>query len=379
MNHIKCDVLVIGGGPAGSSVAEETAKRGLHTILIEEDEEIGKPIQCAEGIGSYLFPLLPFSIPKELLLHSNKGMILHGEDAVTVKEGGYWLGSVINREQFDKWLSQRAVDAGAEIMLNTRFDSFEVQNKKYQVSKVFATQNGNKICFIPTYIIGADGVNSTVVKNLGIQTDKDIIGEVKSYEYTNVVLNHDNYYQIFFGDFAPGGYGYIFPISKTRANVGIAVTYNKEHIEEFFQDFINHPKIKEQLQNAKRVIEKSGDAPIRSSIKKWQYGNVYLVGDSVNQNIKPFVEGILPAIICGNILGKHLPLSNTKYKRLIHKNLDNMFKESEYITKEILKVRQLPKELINLSMMALFTDTVHRCKDLKKKSRDELKTMIENS
>ena len=69
METIDCDVLIIGGGPAGCSTAEETAKRGFRTIIIEEDEQIGLPIQCAEGIGSYQFPLMPYPIPKEILKH----------------------------------------------------------------------------------------------------------------------------------------------------------------------------------------------------------------------------------------------------------------------------------------------------------------------
>jgi len=34
---------------------------------------------------------------------------------------------------------------------------------------------------------------------------------------------------------------------------------------------------------------------------KWTYGNILLLGDAANQNFKPFVEGILPGIICGDI------------------------------------------------------------------------------
>ena len=57
---IKCDVLVVGAGPAGSSAARAAAEAGASTICIDKKEEIGHPVQCAEGIGTYLFPLLPF-------------------------------------------------------------------------------------------------------------------------------------------------------------------------------------------------------------------------------------------------------------------------------------------------------------------------------
>jgi succinate dehydrogenase/fumarate reductase flavoprotein subunit len=35
MSTIKCNVLVVGAGPAGSSAARASAKKGLKTIIIE--------------------------------------------------------------------------------------------------------------------------------------------------------------------------------------------------------------------------------------------------------------------------------------------------------------------------------------------------------
>jgi len=57
---IECDVLVVGAGPAGSSAARAAAMNGAKTIFIDKKEEIGKPVQCAEGIGEDLFSYLPF-------------------------------------------------------------------------------------------------------------------------------------------------------------------------------------------------------------------------------------------------------------------------------------------------------------------------------
>jgi thioredoxin reductase len=38
---VECDVLVVGGGPAGMAAGTETARAGLHTILVEERESLG--------------------------------------------------------------------------------------------------------------------------------------------------------------------------------------------------------------------------------------------------------------------------------------------------------------------------------------------------
>ena len=57
MKNYKCDVLVVGGGPAGSNAARYAAK-GADVILIEKKKEIGGPVQCAEGVSQGIFEKL---------------------------------------------------------------------------------------------------------------------------------------------------------------------------------------------------------------------------------------------------------------------------------------------------------------------------------
>ena len=42
------DVIVIGGGPAGSTVARYAAEGGLEVIVIDGRDPIGSPLQCGE-------------------------------------------------------------------------------------------------------------------------------------------------------------------------------------------------------------------------------------------------------------------------------------------------------------------------------------------
>ena len=121
MTTIECDVLVIGAGPAGCSAARSAAKRGLKTIIIEEDNEIGSPVQCAEGIGSYLVQYMPFEIPKNQLIWEIKGMYLWADNIAIKKEGDIWSGYSINRKDWDKWLASLALREGVKIFTNTKF------------------------------------------------------------------------------------------------------------------------------------------------------------------------------------------------------------------------------------------------------------------
>jgi len=301
---ITCDVLVIGAGPAGSSTARSAAKNGLKTILIEEDKEIGYPIQCAEGIGAYLIPYMPFKIPKKLLKWKINGMCFWSEDLLIKKESGMWSGYSIDRREWDQWIALLAAKEGVEIYLDTELISLECE-EKYNVKKVVAIQHGKTIEFKPKYIVGADGVNSTVINCLDIKK-KALIGHVKSYEMKDLTLKYSRYDQLFMGEFAPRCYAYIFTIGKTIANVGVGTIFEKENLEELFEVFLDLPFIKRQFVNSKISTEKSGDAPIQNLTEKLVYGNVFFVGDAANQNIKPFIEGNIPGIICGNILGRFL-------------------------------------------------------------------------
>src|ERR687886_537446 len=48
-----CDILVVGGGPAGLVAAREAAcaNPALEIVLLERDRTIGAPVRCGEGVG----------------------------------------------------------------------------------------------------------------------------------------------------------------------------------------------------------------------------------------------------------------------------------------------------------------------------------------
>ena len=50
----KCDILIIGAGPAGASAARAAAQAGLGVIVAERRATVGIPVQCAEYIPAPL-------------------------------------------------------------------------------------------------------------------------------------------------------------------------------------------------------------------------------------------------------------------------------------------------------------------------------------
>jgi digeranylgeranylglycerophospholipid reductase len=359
---IECDLLVIGGGPAGCSTALASAKKGLKTILIEEDKKIGTPVQCAEGIGNYLFKYMPFKIPKEQLLWEIHGMYFWADDVAIKKEGKTWSGYSIDRIKWDQWLSKRAEKQGVKIYTNTKLESLGFEDE-HDVNKAIVTSNGKTTEFKPKYIVGADGPQSTVIKCLNIEKKDNVYGYVKSYEMKNIDLKYPYHDQLYFGNFAPKAYAYIFPLSKTRANIGVGTINEKEGLDELLNEFSKLDIVKKQISNGDRLDEKSGVAPISNLTEKLTYGNVFLVGDAANQNIKPFIEGTIPAIICGNILGNFIhsvdknEIDPKKYDKIVNKR----FKLIKYSQKysDLMFYKLDPKhEMFNLIILGLVTELI---------------------
>jgi len=334
---MKCDVLVVGAGPAGSSAARAAAEAGAKTIFIDKKKEIGVPVQCAECIGKYLFPYLPFKIPKEQLIWKLDGVSFWADDITIERTGGIWSSYSINRKKFDKWLANNAVNAGAELLMNTELIDLDVRDE-YNVTKATIKTPEGERQIEPKVVIAADGVDSTVLKLLGFIIDKEIkCGEVLGFEMKNLRLIKPNYGHIFLGNFAPGAYAYIFPKSESTANIGVASLFQNKKLENCFEEFLEKTEVRKQVKNAIIVEEKSGWSPFRYITDKWVYGNVLLVGDTANQNFKPFVEGYLPAIICGDIAGKTASgfiiteKSLNNYPKHVKNKLSGFFAESDLL------------------------------------------------
>jgi len=336
---IECDVLVVGAGPAGSSAARAAAMNGAKTIFIDKKEEIGKPVQCAEGIGEYLFSYLPFKIPKEQLVWKMDGMFFWVDDISIEKTGDFWKSYSVDRRKFDKWLSKIAVEKGAELFTNTELIDLELDNEN-NVKKAIVKIKEKTIEIKPKVVVAADGVESTVLNLLGLYDPKEgDLADVYSWEMKNLDLYKPNLEQVFTGEFTPCGYAYIFPKSKNTANIGVGGILPEKKMEKYFEEFLEIPHVKKQIKNADYVIEKSKKAVWSNLTDRWIYGNVLLTGDAANQNLKPFIEGILPSIICGNIAGslssKNLGFSNIEYQKKIYSEADQLFKTSDKTLKTI--------------------------------------------
>jgi len=187
---IETDVLVIGGGPAGSSAAKHAALGGAKVILVDKRSEIGAPKRCAEGVSKKGLPKLgiepsPRWITKEIdgvRLTSPDGTdVWLTEEEIELPEAGY----ILERKVFDKHMAMDAARAGAEIRIKTLATGMD----KIEDGFIVSTESMGKTEEIKAKIvIAADGPEGHVARWAGLKGSakaKEMESGVQ-YEMVNV-------------------------------------------------------------------------------------------------------------------------------------------------------------------------------------------------
>ncbi len=331
---LNCDVLVVGGGTTGCVAAWNAARYGARTIIVEKSAEPYKPA-CAEGISKIFADILPFKIPQDFIIHRTKSVYLWTEDVEVERKGMLWKSYMIDRKGFQKWLWNKAEKVGVEMHLTSEVT--DLNEKENGVNSVTINQKGKKIEIKPNVIIAADGAHSIIREKLNINSNKDIFGYVISHEYQGMKLKRPNSENLFLGNFAPYAYGYIFPKTETAGNVGAGTIstckkYDKKKHEELYSIFCE--MVSNQIGNAKRIEERNGDIVIKFKNDVWRHKNVLFAGDSANQAIKPYVEGIAPGMIFGALSGR-IAASHAKIKSETELDkYDNLKKMFSFVLEE---------------------------------------------
>ena len=123
-------VIIIGAGPAGAACAQRLAEKGLDVLILERRSIVGNPAQCGECIPNWgevigTFKNLDdhqwlkdyFDFPERLRLHRLDNMRVFLPSG---KSFNFELDAFAgHRLQFDGYLADKAVAAGAEVRIST--------------------------------------------------------------------------------------------------------------------------------------------------------------------------------------------------------------------------------------------------------------------
>jgi flavin-dependent dehydrogenase len=154
------DVIVVGAGPAGATLAYELAMRGIGVLLLEQ-EKLPRYKCCAGGVTSKTAKLLDFDISEVT------GDIIH-EVSFTFNLDSPYLGQhsqalmySVTRDVFDHFLVKKAQGPGAVLMDGQKVTHVQVSGDCVEIS------TANNV-FRSRLVVGADGANSIVARELGM-------------------------------------------------------------------------------------------------------------------------------------------------------------------------------------------------------------------
>ena len=285
----RCDVIVVGAGPAGSTTARYAAEAGLDVLLIEKRREIGLPVCCGEfnASSSILAEALPHAPGFDDLFPVAPGLIQKQiRGAVAVSPGGReyefdLAGYTVNRNEFDRHLADEAVRAGAALSLDTKFLGREDRRVRTSRGEVEAR-----------VVVAADGPLSPVARSAGMERNAVLAPAITC----QVDGDFGDRLRLYFGNsVAPGGYAWIFP-KQGCANVGLGVQRPAEPLPILLRAFLARNGF------VARDVQ-AGFVPVSGPIPRTVRENVIAVGDAAGHVVASNGGGIATAMICGRLAG----------------------------------------------------------------------------
>ena len=256
-------IIIIGAGPVGCYTAQILKTYGLNPTIIEEHNEVGRPLHCTGLVGSRLFAeKRSVAIPDSAIINSINGAVIHynGQSFPIRRKN---VAYVVDRERFDKDLSR-----GLNIIYGKRFLGLETAGSQY----VIETDHGE---FRADMVIAADGANS-LMRN--IISGNDRLEQCKGVQMRIMFKSRrKDMVEVFL---KPSSFMWIVPETADIARVGTI----SENPYNDLQDFFKKKKIKGE------ILEKFGGLVTIGICNRSVKDNLVIVGDAACQ-LKPLTYG----------------------------------------------------------------------------------------
>jgi flavin-dependent dehydrogenase len=308
------DVIIIGGGPGGSTAGSALAQQGKKVLILEREKfprfHVGESLipfgnEELRAIGVWDQLTKSNFVPKlgaEFVLgNSTAGIqIVFGKHLPP----HYAQTFQVERSRFDNILIDHAASSGCEVWQETLVQSFEVNDDG---AKVVCKRGDQTIELQSRWLLDASGRDAFLGKRMNLP--KDDLGMPKKFatfaHFKGVKRNDppaDGYITIVRLDF---GWFWMIPLDEVKTSIGLVQTL--EHYKatglkpnECFEKVVaSYPEIRRRMENAERV----GDYNVVSDYT-YRYevnaGNRWLlIGDAAGFIDPIFSSGVMLSIKSG--------------------------------------------------------------------------------
>jgi len=281
----KTDILIVGAGPAGSTLAYQLARLGIDVLLLDK-AKFPRGKTCGGGVNIRALRLLPFDFEPVV-----EGVITGISFTRNLEEPIFRrypepLMVTVRRESFDDFLVQQAKQAGAQFLDASQFLSLRQESDAVQVE----TSSGTCLA---KFVLGADGAQSTVAKKVDLMKEVSYLLAIHSEVPTSVLPWHESdVIQIDWGSLRRS-YAYLFPkknsLSMGAGGIGIPAAKIKNYQRAFL--------VTRWQKEEEPPFSTAGFLlPLRQKRRPIQQGRCLLLGDAAGL-VDPLTgEGIYYAI-----------------------------------------------------------------------------------
>ncbi len=306
---IRSDVIVVGGGPAGSVAAHRLAKEGVKVTLLDRTT-FPRDKSCGDGVGARGLAVLErsglgewskqFLAPEVLRMSPPDGRILEVKPPA---DNGYCFGRTMKRIEMDSMLIQTAVKDGAQLFENTR-----VEHVDCNADDVLVSSNGTK--FSAEVLILADGSHAPVTRRLGLVKRAPDLYAIRQYYHGDA--DTSKVIEFHFQKWLVPGYTWIFPMNDGYANVGTGTfSYRLKDKDVDLRSFLER-FLAEQRTACKRLAQAKPDGgikghPLRSDLgrERTHAHRVMVAGDAAGLVNPLSGEGISSGMESGELAARH--------------------------------------------------------------------------
>lgn len=363
------DVIVVGGGPAGSSAAIRLAQKKANVLLVERSDPPGSK-NVSGGIlwGNDLSGIIPdweSSVPLERLITHKGTTFLTRDSSISIdfnskKFEENHSGYSVLRSKFDLSLVNTAKKEGAMVVSGVTVDKLNMKD-----GKVKGIEQDGDVITADTVIL-AEGANPRVAIDSGLREpigDRDVaigvkqvfrLSEDRINERFHLTGNHGyaGEYVLSYLD-GPEAGGFLYT-NKDTISLGVVISSShlredgKTHSYDIMEEYVQHPAIAPLVEGG-RLDEYSAHLVVEGGITSVPklYGDGYMIaGDAASFSFSNglVIQGMNYAIASG-IAAADAFVSSKEKKNFSSESLASYQQalEDSYVLKDLRKFRGIDK------------------------------------
>lgn len=318
MNRV-FDIIIVGAGPAGSITAYCLGNSG-YTVAVIDKMQFPREKICGDGLTldvinqlNAISPLLGKSFQDFQRKLSCSGAEIFSPDSRKITLPVHPAENqkqmfTCKRMDFDYFLVRQL----KQFSNITLFEQCIPQNIIQSNENILVETNMGRV--EGKILVGADGVNSFVARQMKVQriTKEHQCVALRTYYRGVKPINSGNPIEMYLPKKILPGYIWIFHLEDGTANVGIGIlasVINKKgiHLNKIFEELLQEEPLKSRLECATRIDRVKGLViPLGGKERMISGGRFLLAGDAASLVDPVTGEGVANAIRSGRIAASHI-------------------------------------------------------------------------